>query len=94
MSKKSDRAAERQADALAREQEQRMALFAFDQKMERQAELDRQATQEFLLAAKQELARGRLEDEATQLASYRDAAIAAAVSNLNESGPPVSSYVS
>jgi hypothetical protein len=72
--KKSDR----RADALARETEDRMALFAFDQRIERQAELDRQANREFLLSAKQELARDRLEAEAVDVENYRATAVAQA----------------
>jgi hypothetical protein len=78
--KKSDR----QADALPRKTEaanDRMALFEFDQRMERQAELDQQRRQQLLAAARQEDAKDRLEAEVAELAAYRQQAIAAALSN-------------
>jgi hypothetical protein len=79
MSKRKD--AERQAALAAREAEDRLALFAFDQRMADQAELNRQRNREFLIAAKNVLAQERLEDQATLLTVYRERAIAAAVSN-------------
>jgi hypothetical protein len=77
MSKMSDR----QAGALARETEDRMALFAFDQRMERQAEQDQQRRQQFLAEARQQIAQDRLEAEVAGLDVYRQQAIAAALSN-------------
>jgi hypothetical protein len=75
--KKSDR----QASALAREAEQRMALFEFDARQEARAELDRRDRQRILAEAQQELARDRLEAEAEGLENYRATAVAQAVSS-------------
>lgn len=78
MSRKSDN---RAAAALAREAETRQALFEFDQRMADRAEQDRRANREFLLAAKQELARDRLEAQAADLDAYRQQTVAHATSS-------------
>jgi hypothetical protein len=79
MSKPSNRK-NKNAAALA-ETEDRMALFAFDQRMERQAEQDQQRRQQFLAEARQQIAQDRLEAEVAGLDIYRQQAIAAAVSD-------------
>lgn len=94
MSKKSDRAAaERRADALARDEHSaQMALFALDQKMDREAEQDRQVRREFLANARQELDKDREEAERIGLDNYRQQAIAAALSNQSLS-PQVAAMI-
>lgn len=87
--KKSDR----QADALARETEDRMALFAFETRMEARSEQDKLRREQFLTQAREQLAVDRREAEIAGLTNYRTQAIAAALSS-KQIAPQVAEMIS
>jgi hypothetical protein len=81
MSKKSEAANRQAAAALAAEAETRQALFEWDQRMDRQAELDRQHRDQILAEARNQRALDKLEAEAVELENYRQQIVAQAASS-------------